>query len=188
MGIFDSWSDDDKDEPYIIGNVPLGGWKPQFGKNVKSSGTTVQINAKSEPHYFMRPTKGQIRYGGKLIVRCAVSGTEGTEWKNEGQPCKNPSFRPMLRKRGDNLTASSGRFWSNPQRIDLRESGKFELIIPINSANWTNVYGKRSKTGLQELLRDIGWVGVTFGGNNNFGHGLRANKNVTVKITRFEFQ
>lgn len=96
--------------------------------------------------------------------------------------------RFMLEKRGDRHTAQDGRFWCQTP-IVLRP-GAVTLEVPLTDlSRWSNVNGKLAserQAGFAALLKDIGMVGLTFGGCGNFGHGANI-KGGTARMTIRQF-
>ena len=76
----------------------------------------------------------------------------------------------MLQIKNDDLITSDGRYWSNTG-IPLT-NGSFTLNIAVAEGNWTNVDGGFNKDGFDNLLKNMGNVGFTFGGGCFFGHGV----------------
>ena len=73
------------------------------------------------------------------------------------------------------LTSEFGRFWYN-KRLNL-DPGTYTLRAPLaDLASWTSVYGKSANDfpkRFENILSDAIQVGITFGGGNHFGHGVR---------------
>jgi hypothetical protein len=86
--------------------------------------------------------------------------------------CSSPAtVRAFLQRADDDLYAANGRFWSNPMATVLAP-GRFTMSIDLRPDQWTNVEGQRDQAGFEALLRNVGHVGVTFGGGCFFGHGV----------------
>jgi hypothetical protein len=115
----------------------------------------------------------------------AASGTvfdHRTELSNTGDFPAHARF--FLQRRGDNMTGRGAmryyRWWANPQAFKL-ENGAMTLTVPLSPSEWSSVYGEKGDSspaatkGFQDALADLSAVGLTFGGGNFFGHGVRVS-------------
>ena len=46
--------------------------------------------------------------------------------------------------------------------------------VPLTPDQWSNVYGQRDSKSFYAALANVGWIGVTFGGQYFWGHGSHA--------------
>jgi hypothetical protein len=53
--------------------------------------------------------------------------------------------------------------------------GEYAMTVRLSPDQWTNVKGERSEPGLAEMLKNVGNIGVTFGGGCFFGHGVNVS-------------
>ena len=90
------------------------------------------------------------------------------------------SVRAILQRADDDLYAANNRFWSNPISVVLAP-GEYTMTVELSPDQWTNVDGERSASGFAEMLKNMGNIGVTFGGGCFFGHGV----NVSGGAARF---
>jgi hypothetical protein len=61
------------------------------------------------------------------------------------------------------------------------------MTVEIAPDQWTNVEGERSRSGFTEILKNMGNIGLTFGGGCFFGHGVNVSGGTARFImTRFE--
>jgi hypothetical protein len=126
---------------------------------------------------------------GTIRASLTISG-DGTAWPNEpcGAPDTSAAVRLLIFANGEDWSGEFSRWWSNPDRVLLSGRGAFVLETPIDPARWTSVYGKRgtdAPAGWAAALRDVSYVGVTFG-SCFFGHGVTADGPVRVALTRYE--
>jgi hypothetical protein len=102
--------------------------------------------------------------------------------------CNGPpaSVRAILQRAGDDLQEADYRFWSNPGYVILAP-GEYTMTVELSPDQWTNVDGERSASGFAEMLKNMGNIGVTFGGGCFFGHGVNVSGGGGRFImTRFE--
>lgn len=80
----------------------------------------------------------------------------------------------FLERRGDDLVNEYYRWWSNPiaQVLESSPNTVVTLTVPLTSDNWTNVLGHHDEGQFQQALGNLGWVGLTFGCETYFGHGV----------------
>jgi hypothetical protein len=46
------------------------------------------------------------------------------------------------------------------------------IVVPVTFYQWTNVDGQQDALAFSAALENIGWIGVTFGGQDFAGHGV----------------
>jgi hypothetical protein len=63
------------------------------------------------------------------------------------------------------------------------------MTIKLSPDQWTNVEGEPSPSGFAETLKNMGNIGLTFGGGCFFGHGVNVS-GVPARfiMTRFELE
>lgn len=129
-----------------------------------------------------KPMKGYITVKGRM------KPNDFAEFKPKDHPAGTDCYaRVIIQKAGDNWNEANGRFWSNPARVSLKHDGEFELYVPLDSQEWTNVYGQRNKDGLEKAMKNPQRVGLTFGGGNHFGHGVSLTKGYAgLVVTTFK--
>ena len=98
------------------------------------------------------------------------------------------SVRAILQRADDDLYGASNRFWSNPASVVLAP-GEHTMTVELSLDQWTNVEGERSESGFAEILKNMGNIGVTFGGGCFFGHGVNVSGGgARFIMTRFELK
>ena len=61
------------------------------------------------------------------------------------------------------------------------------MTVKLSPDQWTNVVGKRSSWGFAKTRKNMGNIGVTFGGGCFFGHGVNVSGgSARFIMTRFE--
>jgi len=84
------------------------------------------------------------------------------------------TFRLLIERQNDNLSDPNGRWWSQASMYDLgsHDNQTLTISVPLTSDQWTNVVGQQDAQAFAQTLADIGWVGLTFGGQYFAGHGV----------------
>jgi hypothetical protein len=110
--------------------------------------------------------------GSRLEVSMKIDCPKGCEFKAT-QGRTPAAVTVMIRKkRDDALTDANGRFWCGSARIPLAV-GTYRVACPLDRSAWTNVDGQKpSSEEWNNTLKNLGEVGVTFGGTF-YGHGVR---------------
>lgn len=87
------------------------------------------------------------------------------------------TVRLFFEQQNDNLRNPNGRWWSYASMYDLSEASVFNtsFTVPFTSNQWSNVDGQFDEQAFDAALRNIGWVGMTFGGQRFAGHGVAIN-------------
>jgi uncharacterized protein YndB with AHSA1/START domain len=84
------------------------------------------------------------------------------------------TFYLFFEQRGDDLSSADGRWWSHTGGYNLGSQDGLVLTItvPFTPDGWSNVYGQQDAQAFSAALANIGWIGVTFGGQYFRGHGV----------------
>jgi hypothetical protein len=83
----------------------------------------------------------------------------------------------------------NGRWWATWSQYDLgsQDNSTVTFVIPLTPDQWSNVDGQRDPKSFYAALSNIGWIGVTCGGQFFFGHGIAlgggSSKYVLVDLT-----
>lgn len=120
-----------------------------------------------------------------VTMTLEVSVTQGTTFDFHTQfenTCGGvATVRFLLEHTGDSsLNHVNYRYWSNPTSFTLASTGlqAYTMTVNIDPSLWSNVDGQFGTANLSAwgaLLRNIGKVGMTFGGGCFFGHGVYVN-------------
>jgi hypothetical protein len=80
----------------------------------------------------------------------------------------------FFEQRNDDLRDPNGRWWATWSKYDLgsQDNTTITFVIPLTPDQWSNVYGKQDATAFYVALANIGWIGVTCGGQYFWGHGV----------------
>ena len=88
----------------------------------------------------------------------------------------NPAHFHLFFERKDDGSLSNPeyRWWCGQSGYQLGSNDNHVLTItcPLTYDHWTDVYGQQDAAGFKDALNNVAWVGLTFGGNNYFGHGV----------------
>jgi hypothetical protein len=74
----------------------------------------------------------------------------------------------------DDLVEADGRWWADPSKYNLGsyDNHVITITVPLTPDCWTDVFGKSTSTSFYASLAKVGWIGVTFGGQDFWGHGV----------------
>jgi hypothetical protein len=121
-------------------------------------------------------------------------------------PCRdhNPctpvaEFHVFFEQVGDDLTSETGRWWYKPgfRLTDVPDDSydaqpfvadgqPHTIAIPLTADMWTSVTGHGTAADFEAALKNVGYVGMTFGGSDFFGHGVEM-KQGTVRFELFDY-
>jgi hypothetical protein len=80
----------------------------------------------------------------------------------------------FLEQQGDDLVNANGRWWALASGYNLgsQDNQTMTFVVPLTSDQWSNVYGQHDPQAFSASLENIGWVGLTCGGQYFWGHGV----------------
>ena len=80
----------------------------------------------------------------------------------------------FLEQQGDDLAEPNGRWWAQTGVYNLGSNDNVTctLDVPFTPDQWSNVYGQFDAGGFSKALSNVGWIGLTFGGQYFGGHGV----------------
>jgi hypothetical protein len=95
----------------------------------------------------------------------------------------------FIEQQGDDLINPNGRWWAQTSGYNLgsRDSETITFIVPLTSDQWSNVYGQQDPQAFAAALENIGWVGLTCGGQYFWGHGVALGSG-SAKFILIDFQ
>ncbi len=83
----------------------------------------------------------------------------------------------FIERLNDNFSTADQyyRWWCRTTEYILgtNDNVKITLSCPITQVNWSSVYGLSDETNFSDAMKNVGWIGFTFGGNGGWGHGVR---------------
>jgi hypothetical protein len=85
-----------------------------------------------------------------------------------------PTCHLFFEQKNDDLVNPNGRWWAPSTMYDIpSQNGQVVVMtIPLTPDQWTNVYGQQDATAFAVALANVGWFGITFGGQDFAGHGV----------------
>jgi hypothetical protein len=95
----------------------------------------------------------------------------------------------FFEQQNDDLADPNGRWWATWSKYDLgsQDNSTIRFVIPVTPDQWSNVDGQRDTNAFYAALANIGWIGITCGGQSFFGHGVALDsgsaKYVLVDLT-----
>ena len=80
----------------------------------------------------------------------------------------------FVEQQGDDLSDPNGRWWAQTGGYDLgsKDNETITIEVPFTPNDWSNVFGQSDATNFSNALTNIGWIGITFGGQYFWGHGV----------------
>jgi hypothetical protein len=80
----------------------------------------------------------------------------------------------FIEQRNDDLVDPNGRWWAYASLYNLgsQDNTTITLVVPLAPDQWSNVYGKSDPNAFYAALGNVGWIGVTCGGQYLWGHGV----------------
>ncbi len=84
------------------------------------------------------------------------------------------TFRVFFERQNDDLVDPNGRWWANESMYNLgsQDGRVLSITVPFSPDRWTNVQGEQDPRAFASALQNIGWIGLTFGGQYFAGHGV----------------
>jgi hypothetical protein len=80
----------------------------------------------------------------------------------------------FFEQQNDDLVDPNGRWWATASLYNLgsQDNTTITFVVPLTPDQWSNVHGKRDPNSFYAALGNVGWIGMTFGGQSFFGHGV----------------
>jgi hypothetical protein len=80
----------------------------------------------------------------------------------------------FFEQQNSSLSDANGRWWAGPSQYNLgsKDNTIVSFSVPLTPDQWSNVYGQRDSKSFYAALANVGWIGVTFGGQYFWGHGV----------------
>lgn len=166
-----------KGSPYPLAPYATGdGWRAVYGSKFpdplpKDANGNVYFDF-GEPHYVIHAPVG-VAVGKTITMRFAVEGTGTLQPTDPADTSKTALLRLFLQRKDDRLTNENYRWWGTTTANITSTRGDFTLVVKIDPANWTQVYGKSGTdqlAGFNDAIANVGNMGFTFGGMFA-GHG-----------------
>ena len=127
----------------------------------------------------------------KVSITFRIDSSADAVYNGEVDPAAgNPAtLHLFLERRGDKFTNQYYRWWADDGGYVLgsRDNSVVTIEVPLTSDHWSSVYGQHSSAEFAGTLNNLGWVGMTFGGSNYWGHGVNMLAG-TAKFTLLDFR
>ena len=141
-------------------------------------------------NYVTTPVNAAITAAGlTMTFRIETTGVPVFQYAlNPNNTCTNPAaVRLFIQRQGDTLEADHEfyRWWS--KAAAKLTAGTVTLTVPLMPDQWMSVLGKAGNldqiatAGFHAALRNVGNIGMTFGGGCFAGHGV----NISSGTARF---
>lgn len=81
----------------------------------------------------------------------------------------------FFEQKNDDMVSANGRWWadiSGGYDLGSEDNSTISLIVPFTPDQWSNVYGEHNADAFYAALNNVGWIGITFGGDFFWGHGV----------------
>lgn len=124
-------------------------------------------------HYLVKPVNGIV---GKIITMTYSVISQGAIFTCSGGT--TPTLRFYFQHKEDNMLGTGDnefrRWWSNPVSAKI-EPGKRVLSVKLEPDQWSSVFGKygtKRPELFKSAIKNAGRLGITFGSESQFGHGV----------------
>lgn len=175
--------------PNIPGLPPIFQGSPAWTFHSNTTGATLQKTASGFQFAFPRsPSFVNLAMyninraiSGDMVCTFMITGSNPVFNATLRDQMGTPSLRLWFQRKGDDWSAAIGngsyRWWSNPEKRILAEDlGKVRgLQVTLLPDRWSNVAGKtgmEDQAGFLAAKQNCGAVGLAFGGDNTFSHGV----------------
>jgi hypothetical protein len=81
----------------------------------------------------------------------------------------------FFEQQNDDLSNPNGRWWADTSGYNLgsRDNQTITITVPFDPTQWSNVYDDAyDPAAFYAALANVGWIGVTCGGQYFWGHGV----------------
>jgi hypothetical protein len=80
----------------------------------------------------------------------------------------------FFEQQNDNLSTPDGRWWADASQYNLgsEDNQTLTMTIPFDPSQWSNVNGLKDAASFYTALANVGWIGITCGGQYFWGHGV----------------
>ena len=156
------------------------------------AGAIGYVDIPNEPghvNYIQTPYFAPTQLPSEIDSTIQIEAEDATYWQADPNDTDPATFHIFFEVQNDNLQSPNGRFWYS-YKPELPTNGVQTFVIkaPFDPAQWGNVDGSAfTAAEFQVSLQSIGWVGLTFGGQDFDGHGvgMAAGK---ARVTVVDFQ
>jgi len=96
----------------------------------------------------------------------------------------------FFEQKNDDLTTPNGRWWADTSGYNLgsHDGETITITVPFDPTQWSNVEDDPlDPQSFYAALNNVGWIGVTCGGQYFWGHGVALGHG-TAQYTLIDFQ
>jgi hypothetical protein len=158
-------------------------WNILYGAGMPSHPAASQAgwrfdmpSAPGSVHYVEVPFEATEDLTGKtLTITFRVVSNEPVYNANvETGESGPPSFHLFIEHLNDDLTNPYDRWWcgSGEYNLGTQDNQTITISCPLIYTSWSSVYNVVDEAQFTDTLKNLGWVGVTFGGRGGWGHGV----------------
>jgi hypothetical protein len=141
-------------------------------------------------HYVQTPYTASS-LPAEVSITFRIDSSADAAYNGEVDPAAgNPAtFHLFLERRGDNFTNEYYRWWADDGGYVLgsKDNSVITIEAPLTADKWSSVYGHHNSVEFADMLKNLGWVGMTFGGKNYWGHGVNMLAG-TAKFTLIDYR
>lgn len=158
-------------------------WSLLYGAGTPSHPATAQPGwqfdipaAPGSVHYVVAPFNAtEDLTGMTLTITFRVVSSQPAYSANvEAGESGPPSFHMFLERSNDDFTNQYYRWWCSAggYLLGTQDNQTITLSCPLNYTSWSSVYNQSDQAHFTDTLKNLGGVGVTFGGTGGWGHGV----------------
>lgn len=133
-------------------------------------------NAPNSIHYVQTPYTAAPSLPSKVSITFRIDSSSNADYNGEVDPnAGNPAtFHVFLERQGDDFTQDYYRWWADDGGyvFGSKDNSDITLEVPLSSDDWSSVYGHHNSAEFAATLNRLAWVGMTFGGQYFWGHGV----------------
>ena len=154
---------------------PDGVWSVEFP-------ITGHVNYVQTPYYTTTTPHN-------VTVVFRVESHAPVYWLADSADILPATVHVFFEQKNDDLINPDGRWWAQSSVYDLgsQDNTTITLILPLIPEQWSNVYGKHDAQSFYAALANVGWIGITCGGQNFWGHGVGLQSG-TAKYVLVDFE
>lgn len=112
----------------------------------------------------------------EVSITFRIDSSSGAVYNGEVDPAAvDPAtFHLFLERQGDDFTQDYYRWWADTGGYVLgsKDNSVVTIEVPLTPDKWSSVYGHHDSAEFAATLKNLAWVGITFGGDNFWGHGV----------------
>jgi len=170
---------------WVINQIAGQSWNMPVHPVASGKGWTFDFPSQDGVHYVRVPYHANKSHA-NLTITYRVTGSNFVSVQTGCN--EEADFRPMLQRVGDTMTVDKEfyRWWSAPPVKLVGDGQVHTMTYALQWSNWTSVFGKKNQTEFETSMKNLGNVGITFGGGCAAGHGVYGSGR--FEMLNFEIQ